>query len=251
MQAGSRALTSLTLCAASGASIEGRITNSVTGEALGGVHVRFLDRRSYVYFTETDSTGSYRLTGLNDGDYRGEFTRDGFSGSRKSVPYRISGFVAVRVDTPEIETAGRIARARVGRGLEASGGGSCGEGPDPAGNLDGNTLTNENGEFVFQDMASGSYVVVAKPGTKFRMQDAVRLGTVPIYYPSATAPAEAVRIAVRTGQSVAGIEIRLKSVPVHRVAGVVLNDAGKPTAYATVKLMASPGTSLARCWFSR
>lgn len=115
--------------------------------------------------------------------------------------------------------------------------------PNPRGNLDGNTLTNENGEFVFQDMASGSYVVFAKPGTKFRMQDAVRLGTVPIYYPSATDPAEAVRIPVRTGQNVAGIEIRLRSVPVHRVTGVVLDDAGKPAAHATVKLMASPGTS--------
>jgi hypothetical protein len=29
--------------------IEGRVTNSVTGEAVGGVKARFLDRKSYVY----------------------------------------------------------------------------------------------------------------------------------------------------------------------------------------------------------
>ena len=72
-------ITSLTLCAQNTATIEGRVTNSVTGEAVGGVKVRFLDRHSYVYSTTTDSTGSYRLTGLNDGDYRGEFRKDGFS----------------------------------------------------------------------------------------------------------------------------------------------------------------------------
>ena len=75
------------------------------------------------------------------------------------------------------------------------------------------------------------------------MQDGVRMGTVAIYYPSATEPAQAVRIPVRTGQNVSGIEIRLKSVPVHRVSGVVLNEAGKPAAHATVKLMGRAGTA--------
>jgi hypothetical protein len=41
-------LTALALRAESGGIIEGRVTNSVKGEAVGGVKVRFLDRRSYV-----------------------------------------------------------------------------------------------------------------------------------------------------------------------------------------------------------
>jgi len=92
------AITSATLCAQSTGSIEGRITNGVTGEAVGGVSVRFLDRHSHVYRTETDSTGSFRLTGLNDGDYQGEFTRAGFSDSRGNPFSRVAGFVPVRVD---------------------------------------------------------------------------------------------------------------------------------------------------------
>jgi hypothetical protein len=51
-------MTSMTLCAQSTASIEGRVTNGVTGEVVAGVDVRFLDRHSYVYRTTTDSTGS-------------------------------------------------------------------------------------------------------------------------------------------------------------------------------------------------
>jgi hypothetical protein len=48
---------SLSLCAQNTGSVEGRVTNSVTGEAVGGVKVRFLDRQSYVYETATDSNG--------------------------------------------------------------------------------------------------------------------------------------------------------------------------------------------------
>ena len=48
---------------------------------------------------------------------------------------------------------------------------------------------------------------------------------------------------MRTGQNVSGIEIRLKSVPVHRVSWVVLNEAAKPAAHATVKLMGPEGTT--------
>src|ERR1039458_2091860 len=91
-------MTSLTLCAQSAGSIEGRVTNSVTGEAVGGVSVRFLDRHSYVYSTVTDSTGSYRLTGLNDGDYRGEFRKDGFSESTGNPFSHVAGFAPVRVE---------------------------------------------------------------------------------------------------------------------------------------------------------
>lgn len=65
---------------------------------------------------------------------------------------------------------------------------------NPRRNLDGDTVTDANGEFVFQDLPPGSYTVVAKPEAKVRMQDGVRLGTVAIYYPSATEPAQAVRI---------------------------------------------------------
>ena len=52
--------------------IEGRVTNAVTGEGISGAAVMFLDRASHPYTTTTDATGSYRLSGLADGAYRGE-----------------------------------------------------------------------------------------------------------------------------------------------------------------------------------
>jgi hypothetical protein len=243
-------ITSLTLCAQSAGSntgsdigsIEGRVTNSVTGEAVGGVSVRFLDRHSYVYSTVTDSTGSYRFTGLNDGDYQGEFRKDGFIDNFGNPFSHVSGFVPVRVDTqlkPWATLRGRV----LDEDLKPVAGVRVEKDPTPPGILDGVAVTDEKGEFVFQDLPPGSYTVVARPAAKIRMHDGVRLGTVAIYYPSTTEPAQAVRIPVRTGQNVSGIEIRLKSVPVHRVAGVVLNEAGKPEAHAMVKLMGQAGTT--------
>jgi hypothetical protein len=235
-------ITSLTLCGQTTATIEGRVSNSITGEAVGGVRVRFLDRHSYVYSTVTDSTGSYRLTGLNDGDYQGEFRKDGFSDNSGNPFSHVSGFVPVRVDAqlkPWAVLRGRV----VDEDLKPVAGVRVEKDPTPPGILDGVEFTDENGEFVFQDLPPGSYTVVAKPEAKIRIQDGVRLGTVAIYYPSGTEPSQAQRIPVRTGQNVAGIELRLKSVPVHRVAGVVLNEAGKPAAHATVKLMGQAGTA--------
>jgi protocatechuate 3,4-dioxygenase beta subunit len=78
---------------------------------VGGVSVRFLDRHSYVYRTTTDSTGSYRLTGLSDGDYRAELTKEGFSENNGDPFSHVAGFVPVRVDAqlkPWAALGGRV-----------------------------------------------------------------------------------------------------------------------------------------------
>jgi hypothetical protein len=225
-----------------GGSIEGRVTNSVTGEGVIGAKARFLDRHSYVYETITDGNGSYRLTGLDDGEYRGEFSKDGFSDSGSNPFSRVSGDTAVPVNV-QLKPWGALRGRVVGEDGKPAAGVRVEKEPNSPGSLDGDTVTDENGEFAFLDLAPGSYTVVAKPRVNIRMQDGVRVGTVAIYYPSATELAEAARIPVRYGENVSGIEIRLKSVPVHRVAGVVLNEAGKPVAHATVKLMSRMETA--------
>ena len=224
------------LLAQSAGVIEGRVTNSVTGEAVGGVKVRFLDRQSIVHDTVTDSTGAYRLTGLADGNYGGVFTKDGFSEGRLSEPVHVAANVPARADA-QIQPWGSLR----GRVLDEDGKPAAGVRVECGCTRDDGVATDQSGEFTFQDLRPGSYRLAAKPEAKIRMQDGVRLGTVAIYYPSVTEPAQAVPIVVRIGENVSGIEIRLKSVPVHRVAGVVLGVDGKPAAHATVKLMGRAG----------
>ena len=212
---------------------------------MGGAKVRFLDLKNHAYDAVTDSTGSYRILGLADGDYRGPFpSKDGFSDDARHIfspPFHVSGDIAASANMqlkPWSSLRGRV----VDEDGKPAAGVRVEKDPTPPGILDGDAVTDANGEFEFLALPPDSYMLAAKPAPKIRMQDGVRVGTVAIYYPSATEPAEAVRIAVRTGENVSGIEIRLKSVPVHRVAGVVLGLDGKPVAHATVKLMGRAGT---------
>jgi hypothetical protein len=217
-------------------SIEGRVTNRVTGEAVGGVEVRFLDAHSRVFQTVTDSSGTYRLANLQDGDYSGGFSKDGFQdiSSNLSAATKVSGDVAGRADA-QLNPWGGL-RGRV-----------VGEDGKPAAKVrveldksNNEKTTDENGEFYFQELRPGSYSVVAKPEPVTRMEEGVKLGAVPIYYPAATQLADAVPVTVGWGADMAGITIALKSVPVHRVTGVILDPAGKPVAHAAVKLLGRP-----------
>ncbi len=214
-----------------GGAVEGRVTNSVTGEPVAGASVRLLDRHSYLYTASTDSNGSYRVMGLDDGEYRGEFTRDGFQDSSPSRSFvKVTGDVPARIDArlnPWGSLSGRVVDedGQPARkvAVEISPGASA--------------VTDDNGEFVFRSLRPGSYTVVAKPEAITRMRDGERFGAVPIYYPSATQADAAAKIPVRWGEDAGGIEIRLTSVPVRRVTGIVLDESGKPVARATVKLM--------------
>lgn len=217
-------------------SIEGRVTNSVTGEAVGGVEVRFLDRQSHVFQTATDSSGTYRLANLEDGGYSGGFSKDGFSNSPRGPSVQVAGDVAARLDAQLNPWGGLRGRVVDEEGKPALGVRvEIGSGPTE------DASTDANGTFFFKNMRPGSYVVVAKPEPVTRMEDGVKVGSVPVYYPSVTQLADAVPVAVGWGADVAGITIALKSVPVRRVTGVVLDAAGKPVAHATVKLLGRPG----------
>jgi hypothetical protein len=230
-----------------GASIEGRVTNSVTGEGVPGTKVRVLDRHSSVLEAVTDSSGLYRSTGLADGDYRVEFSKDGYSDNTSMTSplqqvmlaggyLHASGDVPARQDALLQPWGGLRGRVVDEDGKPAA---KVRVRIEPAGET--NERTDENGEFAFEGLAPGSYKLVAKPEAKTRIEDGVQVGAVPTYYPSVTDPADAAPIAMSWGATVSGIVIRLKSVPVHRVAGVVLNVAGEPVTHATVKLLGRAG----------
>jgi hypothetical protein len=243
MKAALALLTALSLHAQSTGTIEGRVTNSVTGQGVGGVKVRFLDRRSYVHDAVTDASGSYRVAGLDEGEYTAEFTRDGFSENSHNPFFHLAGDLQKDAQlVPWSSLRGRIldedrnpvAGVRVEIDLAR----------------DGSTSTNPQGEFEFTGLAPGAYTLVAKPPPKTFIREGERLGAVAVYYPSATERSQAVPILVRSGQDVSGIELRLMNVPVHRVAGIVLDPAGKPAPHATVKLLDAASMPRAQQGFS-
>jgi hypothetical protein len=228
-----------------GGSIEGRVTNAVTGEGISGAGVTFLDRGSHPFHATTDGTGAYHLSGLPDSDYRGEASRGGFTDYRSGAALaelftgggrvRVSGDVPVHMDMqlqPWSTVRGRV--------VDEDGKPAAGISVEISRSLENVVLTDERGEFSFEEIPAGSYTVVAKPKPTARLRGGERTGPVPVYYPSATQLADASPIEVKWGAPAAGIEIRLKSIPVRRVLGTVLDANGKPAAGAIVHLLDRP-----------
>ena len=100
--------------------------------------------------------------------------------------------------------------------------------------------TNAEGSFVFEKIAPGSYTLLARPSAikPVSAPGETRTEVVPTYYPSVVDPSQAESIMARAGTELNGYEIRLQSVPVYRVRGVVLNPDGKPAAKTVVELQA-------------
>lgn len=243
------ALLALVLAAQlAGGSIEGRVTNGVTGEGVSGALVTFLDRGSHPFKATTDSTGAYLLTGLADGEYRGEASKNGFTQYRSGGSMadlvtgggrlRVSGDVPVHMDAqlqPWSAVRGHV--------VDEDGKPAAGIQVEISRSLENTTVTDERGEFFFEEIPAGSYTLVAKPKPTARLSDGERIGPVPVYYPSAIQRADASPIEVRWGAPAAGLEIRLLSVPVRRVAGTVLDTNGKPAPKTIVRLL-GPGSPL-------
>ena len=208
-----------------------------------GATVRAIDKKSYVFTGITDSSGTYHINALAEGDYRAEFSKSGFNDAvmpersldnlfTASYGLHVAGDLPVRIDT-RMDPFGSLR----GRVVDEDGKPAPKIRVEISNVVSGDTLTDENGEFAFTDLHPRSYTVVARPAPETRVQDGERVGTVSTYYPSATRPSDGSPIQVGWGAEVAGIEIRLRSVPVHRVTGVVLDEAGKPVESAEVKLM--------------
>ncbi len=188
--------------------------------------------------------GAYRVAGLDEGYYTGELSKDGFSDAQ--IPARditttllpgrggihVVGDVPARADA-RLNPWGRVR----GRVVDEEGKPVAKVRVEISNVVGGDTVADERGEFSFSDLPPGSYTVVAKPQPETHMREGELVGTVPVYYLSATDLAEASEIPVGWGADVAGIELRLTSVPVHRVSGVVSDEAGKPVANAMVRLL--------------
>ncbi len=98
------------------------------------------------------------------------------------------------------------------------------------------TTSEEDGTFSFGDLRPATYMLRAIPDAKPRVQDGERIETAPTYFPSVIEEAEAKRITVQPGADLPGFEIRLRTAPVHRVRGVVLDPGGKAVEHTAVLL---------------
>jgi Carboxypeptidase regulatory-like domain len=217
-------------------SVEGTVVNSVTGVGISGATV-YLNSGTH-YKTVTDGAGTFQFSGIKPGDYMANVEKSLFTPAPATSfpPPRIHvgpGNEPVRVRfelLPPATLRGRVfgidgkpaAHAKVDLGKE------------------GFVVTaNEDGSFVFENVEPGRYTPTARPsaGNAAFMQDGVRMGILPTYFPSVLDSNLAQEIRVQPGSDQGGFDIQLRAAPVYRVRGVVLDPEGKPEANALVEVL--------------
>jgi hypothetical protein len=205
-----------------GGSVEGRITNSVTGEGIPAVNV-ILSSPVYLH-AYTDDQGAYRIEGVKEGEYRVALTRSGFirpQANQSDVWVRVSEDGTTRLD-------GTLAPWPSLRGLVIDPEGK--PAPEihvkPSRDLDEDSITDEEGAFSFEKVEPGRYTLMATP----------KAPLAPTFFPSALELAGAQEIQVQGGADLSGYRIQLRSAPVFKVRGVVLDPSGRPASQAKVTL---------------
>lgn len=224
------------LAAQEGGAVEGRAANSVTHAAIEGVEVRLWTKDATNYVTTTDAGGAFRVDGIKAGLYNFRLEKSGYVTTEVADPRKALrvglGKDAIRLDvelTPFATVAGRVldsegkpaAKAEVFAGDFKS------------------VTTDEDGRFALDNIAPGTIALLAKPpstASATTSPEGVRSAILPTYFPSGLDRAQAELLNVQAGANLSGLDIRLRSAPVYRVRGLVLDEAGRPAPKAEVAL---------------
>jgi Carboxypeptidase regulatory-like domain len=216
--------------------VQGVVVNHVTGAGIPQARVRLAGSASR-YEAVTNETGAFQISGVKPGEYHpvvdkaGYFPLDSgpFIGSRNRIGGTDPARLRLELNPPAalrgrvVDDQGNPARASV--------------------DLSNGTLASAgaDGSFVFENLAPGAYTLLARPKATQHptATDGTRTEKVPTFYPSALDRGQAEAIGLRPGVELSGFEIRLRSVPVFRVKGIVLNPDGEPAAKAVVEARAS------------
>jgi protocatechuate 3,4-dioxygenase beta subunit len=220
--------------------IQGSVVDSVTGSGIAGVTVYFGQNEGASYETTTDAAGAFRIANLQPGVYGSHFEKSGY------VP-RFSGATGsalrpVTIDSNQDPLDLRVELVKLatlrGRVLDPEG--------KPAVNATveaGATreIVDQDGSFSFTGLIPGTYTLRATASDKTaRPPDThsadPRIEVVPTWFPSGLSMDDAEKIEAGGGAELSGFEIHLRSTPVYRVRGAVVDDNGKPIAGATVSL---------------
>ena len=232
-----------------GGTVEGTVTNSITGAGIDGAAVVLAGNKSARYETTSDAAGHFKITGVAPGDYRPDVKKDGFASPTFDLSTLLSE-PGLRV--PSDRDPGKLELSLTP--LDTVHGRVLGQDGKPAAgikvNLDPNlaaevAVTDEEGRFALHDLRPGSYTLIARPpesaGPEQRLQEAkdgTRTAMVTTYYPSVADQSLIQKIVVRGQENFgSGYEIRMQTALVHRLRGIVLDEEGKPSPGAELTLV--------------
>ncbi len=221
--------------------IQGRVTNEA-GEPLKNALVRIQSQSPYAaFYTETDAEGNFVLDNIDPRVYRLTARRTGYQGNGPRAALTVAPGQRLAGISIKLK---RVAELIAGRVVDEDGS------PMPDARLRvtaedgtnyGDSFARADGSFVI-GLPLGRYYLSAEEsmiGTSasFRDLSGPQPGYVVTYFPSTADPSKATLVAVRPGEHVRSLEIRMTKGRLLHVQGTLVNrDTGMPLPTTSVGL---------------
>jgi hypothetical protein len=208
------------------ASIEGMVTNSLTGAAVPRAHVHVWGDSQYSAIAAAD--GRFSIGGIGAGSYKATAERVGFA---ETMNTRERVLIALKAGDDKSDIEIKLVPTGVITGYVTDADGEPVQGVSVAAQGANNAEyadTNEKGQFRIGGLAPGKYRVHASSGDMMGGRPEIRTdGTAEVhyastYYPGVLTEKEAGIVTVQPGGESAGVEIRLLNAPFVRVSGRVV-----------------------------
>jgi hypothetical protein len=224
-------------------SVEGTVTNRLTGGPVDGVEVSLNAGNSAPYKGTTDVSGSFRIEGVKPGVYTPHFQKHGFMPAGSGLPRQIQ----VAESGQPVKVSGTMMpMGKVsGRVLDRDGRGVRGATVEMLASFGGPLATTDaNGNFTLDELVPATYTLSARPpkGAKAIDAEGGRIASITTYFPGVAQRSAASRITIVPGADVYGEDVRLITAPVHSIRGVALDPKGEPSGSVAIEL--SDPTSL-------
>ncbi len=247
------------LLSAQTGTVEGTVTDALTGVPISGAAVRLYRGDNIAYRVTTDAKGQFRIAGVTEGQYRPMmYGADHMSLARDHPAART---IEITASKPSVSiTAQLVPQAQVaGRVLSPAG--------EPMKGVpvamrrvwhqqwNMTTVSDEGGFFRLRGLDPGAWILAVIPSFRINLGDAAknpkpvtpppaedgqRVGWATTFFPGVTDLAGAERVVLRPGSRVEGANIRLRTVPLRRLSGTVVDEAGRPLPDALVALKDLP-----------
>ncbi len=229
------------------ATVEGTVTNSVTGEPILRAHVSlmgFTNGTQQTFGALTDAAGKFSVTGLPPGSYSVQAERTGFTAARdRSGAYGPTTSLQAGDKTdgiklkliPDGSISGRVVDPD-GEPLESI----QITAESSNGNMNFGAVTDDKGEFRLGSLAPGKYRIRASKmemmiPPEIRTDGSVEQHLITTWYPNSSDQKSASRVQVQPGADVTAIEIRMQNSPIVCISGTVAG-APKGAEHATIEL---------------
>lgn len=249
----------LTIRSLAAQAVEGQVVDALSGAPIPYAQIMLLQRSGApAYEAHGNALGQYRIERVKAGVYTPRFSAadywPSYSALDRDAPPALT--VASGVDTTRLD--GKLAPVPKISGRVLDGVGNpvryarvwliwedpeCR--PPMCIGITHELKCNDAGEYSSHEFdTAGTWVIAAAAPSSWKApkeKDGQPMGWAQTYYPNVPDRALAQRIPIRAGDDRRGIDVRLAAIPVHRIAGRLVDPSGDPLQHATVTLARDNG----------